>query len=108
VAATLIAVVKAVADAPPPSFSGGGKWEAMHDDMAGFYEARADGPGRRHYRLFCILERDGAQVGLGGASLVIITGMSKPFRTEFTKHEYAAVQELGKEYRSQTPRSVAP
>ncbi|RPH65507.1 MAG: hypothetical protein EHM78_25245 [Myxococcaceae bacterium] len=30
VAARLLAVVKAVADAPPPVFCGGGKWEAMH------------------------------------------------------------------------------
>jgi hypothetical protein len=40
VAAKLVAVVKAVADAPPPAFSGGGKWEAMHGDMNGFYGAR--------------------------------------------------------------------
>jgi len=30
--------------APPPRFSGGGKWEAMHGDMAGYYEVRATGP----------------------------------------------------------------
>jgi hypothetical protein len=36
----MIAVVKAVADAPPPAFGGGGKWEAMHDEMAGFYGCR--------------------------------------------------------------------
>src|SRR5690242_18285694 len=59
VAATMIAVVRAVADAPPPSFGGGGKWEAMHAKMGGIYEARVDGPNRRHYRLFCLLERDG-------------------------------------------------
>jgi hypothetical protein len=37
------AVLEAVAAAPPPSFSGGGKWEAMHEDMAGFYEVRVQG-----------------------------------------------------------------
>ena len=30
---------------PPPSFSGGGKWEAMHDDMAGYFEVRVQGGG---------------------------------------------------------------
>jgi len=30
VAAEIHAVLDAVADDPPPSFSGGGKWEAMH------------------------------------------------------------------------------
>jgi hypothetical protein len=43
VSATMIAVVRAVADAPPPAFSGGGKWEAMHGKMSGIYEVR----GRR-------------------------------------------------------------
>jgi hypothetical protein len=30
VAANLFAVLEAVRAAPPPAFSGGGKWEAMH------------------------------------------------------------------------------
>lgn len=38
VAAEFDAILEAVAKAPPPSFSGGGKWEAMHGDMAGIYE----------------------------------------------------------------------
>jgi hypothetical protein len=46
VAAEIHAVLDAVAAAPPPSFSGGGKWEAMHDDMAGLL--RGASPGRRH------------------------------------------------------------
>ena len=106
-AARLLAVVKAVADAPPPAFSGGGKWEAMRDEMAGYYEVRADGPQRRHYRLFCLLERAGAAVGLGGPSLVLITGMDKPFRSTFSDEDYAAVRRLGDEYRRRKPRSVA-
>jgi Txe/YoeB family toxin of Txe-Axe toxin-antitoxin module len=106
VAAKLIAVVKAVAEAPPPSFSGGGKWEAMHGDMNGFYEVRIDGPKRRHHRLFCVLEREGAEFGLGGPSLVLITGKDKPFRTVLSANDYAEVRSLGREYRSRTPRSV--
>ena len=62
VRAKLSAIIKAVADAPPPMFSGGGKWEAMHGDMSGFYEARTDGENREHFRLFCVLERDGASI----------------------------------------------
>jgi hypothetical protein len=103
----MVAVVKAVADAPPPMFSGGGKWEAMHDEMAGYYEVRVAGPKRHHYRLFCVLERDGERLELGSASLVIITGKSKPFRTTLTKRDYEDVRVLGDEYRSRTPRSVA-
>jgi hypothetical protein len=106
VAAKLLAVVKAVADTPPPAFAGGGKWEAMHGAMAGFFEARCDGPGRHHYRLFCVLERDGAALRLGGPSLVLITGMGKPFRTTFSDRDYAKVRALGDEYRARKPRSV--
>jgi len=34
--ATFNAVLEAVRAAPPPAFSGGGRWEAMHGAMAGF------------------------------------------------------------------------
>jgi len=78
----------------------------MHDEMAGFYEARIDGPHRRHYRLFCVLERDGKDLGLGGPSVVLITGMDKPFRSIFKKSDYETAMRLGDEYRSRVPRSV--
>jgi Txe/YoeB family toxin of Txe-Axe toxin-antitoxin module len=106
VEATILAVVKAVAEAPPPAFSGGGKWEAMHDDMAGFYEVRVDGLQRRHFRLFCVLERDGAALGLRGPSLVLIGGKAKAFMTVLSKAEYGEIRALGAEYRRRTPRSV--
>ena len=38
--AQFAAVLDAVAAAPPPRFSGGGKWEAMHGTMGGWYEIR--------------------------------------------------------------------
>lgn len=106
VEAMMIAVVNAVAEAPPPAFSGGGKWEAMHGDMSGFYEVRVDGPQRHHYRLFCLLERDGGAVGLNGPSVVLITGKDKPFMTELSKRDYAEVRALGAEFQKRTPRSV--
>jgi hypothetical protein len=34
--AQFTAVLDAVAAAPPPRFSGGGKWEAMHGTMGGW------------------------------------------------------------------------
>jgi hypothetical protein len=34
--AQFAAVLDAVATAPPPRFSGGGKWEAMHGTMGGW------------------------------------------------------------------------
>ena len=104
---TFVAVLDAVAAAPPPAFSGGGKWEAMHGTMAGFYEVRVDGPNRHHYRLFCLLERNGDAVGLGGPSIIVIAGMDKPFRTVLSEADYASVRALGDEYRSRRPRSVS-
>ena len=106
VSATMAAVLRAVADAPPPAFSGGGKWEAMHDEMAGYYEVRLDGPQRQHYRLFCVLERDGADLGLGGRSIVLIDGRETPFLTPLRKEDYAAVTALGDDDRRRRAGSV--
>lgn len=104
VAADIIATVKAVAEAPPPRFAGGGQWQVMRGSMKGFHEVRVTGPGRRRYRLFCILER-GAP-GLGGPSVVLITGMDKPPGSGFSGADYARVRALGLEFRSRSPRSV--
>jgi hypothetical protein len=105
VAAKMVAVVQAVAAAPPPAFSGGGMWEAMHDDMAGIYEVRVDYNGM-HYRLFCVLERDGANVGITGASIVLIDGRIKKYRTTISTREYKTIRSLVDEYLRRRPRSV--
>ncbi|MEY2469494.1 MAG: hypothetical protein QOF21_2192 [Actinomycetota bacterium] len=87
VRAEMQAVLEAVAAAPPPSFSGGGKWEVMHDDMAGLYEVRVKGADRKNHRLFCTLERNADD--LGGPSIVAIDGLSKPVRSAAKPKEYA-------------------
>ncbi len=76
-------------------FSGGGKWEAMHDDMAGYFEVRVQGGGMNH-RLFCILERDAED--LGGSSIVCIDGLSKPPRTAAHPRDYRRVKRYGAEF----------
>ena len=43
---TILAVLEAVRQAPPPQFSGGGKWEAMHGTMSGCY--RMSSTASRH------------------------------------------------------------
>jgi hypothetical protein len=111
VKAKFVAVLVAVATAPPCRFAGGGYWEAMHGDMAGWYEVRIDGPkpgkgrGRHHYRLFCQLDyhAEGADKPL----LVVIAGLEKPLRTTLGPRDYAAVRCLGEEYRVRNPRSLA-
>lgn len=111
VAANLLAVLDAVADAPPPQFSGGGKWEAMHAAMGGYYEVRASGPKREQFRLFCLLENaDSAELarrGLQRPAIAVITGMRKPWRTAFGKRDYAAVRTLGDQHLACYPRRIA-
>lgn len=85
-------------------FAGGGQWQAMRGDMAGFYEARSRGPRKRLYRLFCLLEREAP--ALPGPSLVIITGMDKANESSFSDADYRRVRRLGAEYRGRTPRSI--
>lgn len=104
VAAKLVAIIDAVVAAPPPQFSGGGMWEAMHGSMSGYYEARTRGPDRRLYRLFCLLER--ALPGLAMPSIVVLGGLSKPVGTAFSAADYATIRSLGEEYRRRLPRSV--
>ena len=104
VEARMLAVLGAVADAPPPRFSGGGYWEAMHGTMAGYYEVRVSGPGREQFRLFCVLDRDGP--GLPREAIAVITGMRKPWMTTFSEGDYGTVRTLGSAYKASSPRSI--
>jgi Txe/YoeB family toxin of Txe-Axe toxin-antitoxin module len=112
VQATIDAVLEAVRQAPPPAFSGGGKWEAMHGTMGGYYEVRVTGPSRTQYRLFCLLENgtddELANRGFDAPQIVIINGMAKPNASLFTDGEYRKnVRDLGDDYRSTMPRRIA-
>lgn len=112
VAANLFAVLEAVRAAPPPAFSGGGKWEAMHGTMAGYYEIRGTGPGRLHYRLFCRLENGTPDelkaLGFDRPQIVVINGMANKNASLFSDREYKKhVRDLGDDYLSRSPRPVA-
>lgn len=109
--AEFTAVLDAVAAAPPPNFSGGGKWEAMHGTMKGWHEIRLTGPGREQFRLFCLLENadddELVKRGLRKPAIAVITGMRKPWRTKFSERDYRQVRRLGEEYRRNYPRRIA-
>ncbi len=112
VAANIYAVLEAVRAAPPPAFSGGGKWEAMHGTMAGYYEIRTTGPGRQHYRLFCRLENGSTAelkaLGFDRPQIVVINGMAKKNASLFSDRDYEKhVRYLGDEYVRRTPTPVA-
>lgn len=97
--AQFAAVLDDVAERPPPRYSGGGRWEAMHGSMGGYHEVRAQGPGREQFRLFCILENgtpeEMTRRGLSHPTIAVITGMRKPWMTPFSEHDYEAVGRLG-------------
>lgn len=103
VAQKLRTILRSVALAPPPSWSGGGTWEAMHEDMAGFYEARTE-LGDWLYRLFCLLERE--EQGLPNPSIIVIDGLKKKKRTRVRPQDYDRVRLLGEEYKRRRPRNV--
>jgi hypothetical protein len=111
VEANLVRVLDAVAEAPPPTYSGGGKWEAMHGEMGGYFEVRATGPNREQFRLFCQLENgtddELRRRGFTRPAIAVITGMRKPNRTVFSGGDYAAVRALGDDHRSNYPRRIA-
>lgn len=50
--------------------------------MAGWFEVRVDGPKRRHFRLYCLI--DLAAQGHDRPLLVVVAGLDKPFRTTLT------------------------
>lgn len=110
VSAQLIAVLDDVAEAPPPRYSGGGRWEAMHGSMGGYYEVRAAGPKREQFRMFCVLENGTSteltRRGLPRPAIAVITGMRKPWMTTFSERDYAAVRHLGDDHRSRFPRRI--
>lgn len=111
VEAEILATLEAVRKAPPPSFSGGGRWEAMHGKMTGYFEVRTQGPKREQFRLFCLLESGDEQEltkrGLPRPAIAAITGMRKPFMTVFKDSDYAKVRALGNAHKSTYPRSIA-
>lgn len=94
IAREIQAVLNAVAEAPPPAFSGGGKWEAMHGSMAGIYEVRVQGAGHNH-RLFCVLDRG---EDLRGPSVVCIDGISKPPRQAASDRDYRRIRRYVAEF----------
>ncbi len=108
VRARIDAVLEAVAAAPPPSFSGGGFWEAMHAPMTDYHEVRVRGdvPGgsKMNFRVFCYLDRAGP--GLPRPAIAIISGMTKSPRTGFTPADYANVREVAERYRATNPRRI--
>lgn len=97
VVAEFHAILEAVAAAPPPSFSGGGKWEAMHGDMTGIFEVRVRSRGT-NYRLFCLLIRSSDRIA--APSVVCLDGITKPARTAAPARDYQRIRRYAAEFRT--------
>ena len=67
----------------------------MHGLMSGLYEVRIQGKDFNH-RLFCVLVRDGAD--LGGSSIVALGGFSKPKRSPAPDREYKRILSFKSEF----------
>ena len=110
VRALIVAVIDDVAQSPPHRYSGGRYWQAMRADMAGFYEVRCNGPGRTHYRLFCLIDHDAVDrdgIPSPVPLLVIIDGDSKANAALFDDKVYNRVRRHGSEYRARNrPRPI--
>ena len=52
-------------------------WEVVKAEMIGWFEVRVDGPSRRDYRLFSLLDYHAVGVA---KPLVVIDGCEKAFR----------------------------
>ena len=80
--------------------------------MAGYYEIRVAGPGRRHDRLFCLLDNGTEQEltdrGSDRPQIAVINGMLKQHMTEFSDGDYRKhVHDLGDRYLATLPRPIA-
>jgi hypothetical protein len=82
----------------------------MHGEMGGFYEIRLTGPGRRQYRLFCLLDNASAQElqrrGFDRPQIAVIAGMVKGSGKKFSNRDYAKIRAFGAQYEAQFPRSI--
>ena len=109
VSAQFAAVLDDVAEAPPPRYSGGGRWGQCTAPWVATTR-RAQGPKREQFRLFCILENgtpeEMSRRGLSHPTIAVITGMRKPWMTPFSEHDYEAVRRLGDAHRGQFPRRI--
>lgn len=77
----------------------------MHDNMAGWFGIRIDGPKRRHYRLFCRIDYHAND--FEKPLLVIVVGRSKPFNSVLSEDDYRSIRKLGMEYFKRQSRSIA-
>ena len=99
----LMLTVLAVVQIGPLNFpTGTTRWRLMHKpstkgqvDMSGIFEAR-DRHNRVLYRLFCIVDRQ----AIGGPSVVLLGGASKPDRTEMHQRIYRTIDGHRRDYRA--------
>ncbi len=105
VASRIEAIAEAVRAFPPPSFPPSQMWHVMSGGMKGLYEIRV-----RYrttlYRLFCVLDAQGAKHGLSGPALVLISGGTKPVGRAMPSDVYADAAAYRDRYNATSPRPI--
>lgn len=98
--------ITAVVQVGPSSFRGGSRWTVMHKpkkkgevNMSGIFEAR-DKHSKLLYRLFCVVDGQGAEHGLGGPAVVLLDGVVKPVATAVPQADYRRIDEYRDDYRA--------
>ena len=98
--ADLVLTLEYVALAPPYKANRmAGRWEAMHGEMTGWFEARKQF-GNRLYRLYCFLDAELRY-------LVVATGRKKMSGETLSSRQYEQIRELREHYYSTMPRPIA-
>ncbi len=99
-------IAAVVATGPPRYPTGGPTWTLMHKskakgevDMSGICEAK-DKDGKLLYRIFCVIDRDAAEHGLGAASLILLGGATKKVKTVVPQSEYKVIDQYRHDYRA--------
>jgi len=83
----LNSVLKAVAQAPPHKFRGGGYWEAMHGQMRGIYEVRIQGKDGNLFRFFCVVTKDASSM----EKITVFAALKKRKNEKFKDTDYKKV-----------------
>jgi hypothetical protein len=103
---SLLAILVAVRDAPPPSFPASNMWHAMHGKMKGFHEARDEHDGVL-YRVFCVVDRNAPDHGLDAPTVALISGGVKAVAEAMDEGVYDEARVYRDDYRA-TRRIALP
>ena len=94
----LRAIIAAILVTGPSRFRPCANWLPMRGDLQGLFEIRFVGPGRRHHRVFCVIEKSKS----GDEILVLLDGDSKANGELFDLERYQRLTQIRDDYLNST------